>query len=876
MNLSVPELSLVVLVGPSGSGKSTFARRHFGPFEVVSSDRCRGMVGDDENDQAVTDEAFGLLHDILHRRLRLGRLTVVDATNVRKEDRAALVRIAREHHVLPVAVVFDLPEEVCHERNRERADRDFGPHVVRNQKSAMRRGGIRGKSQGKGLRREGFRQVYVFHDPAEVDAATVERQPLWNDRKHLRGPFDIIGDVHGCAEELEALLVALGYRIEPVEQEDASQTLGVRVLPPEGRQAVFVGDLVDRGPGTPRVLRLVMSMVADGVAHCVPGNHDVKLVRALRGKNVQLKHGLAQSLDQLAAESDDFRGRAADFLDGLVSHLVFDDGRLVVAHAGLKEEMHGRGSGKVREFCLYGDTTGETDEHGLPVRLDWAADYRGEAMVVYGHTPVAEPTRVNHTINLDTGCVFGGKLTAFRYPEGELVSVPAKREYASSPKPFLPNDAEPDDELSPQQQHDDVLDLAEVMGKRIIDTPLVRNITVREENAAAALEVMSRFAVNPKWLIHLPPTMSPCATSDRPDYLEHPDEAFAYFKREGVERVVCERKHMGSRAIVVVCRDQSVARERFGIAENEAGVIYTRTGRRFFNDVTLEAGLLQRVRDAATAAGLWDELDTGWLCLDCELMPWSAKAQELITSQYAAVGAAGRHGLAAAVQALEQAAARLPNFPGAALLDDFRGRRATVDAYTQAYRGYCWPVDSLDDLKLAPFHLLASEGAVHADKPHDWHLSMARRLAEAQDTSEAAGGVLTVTDHREVKLNNEQSVAAAVAWWESLTAEGGEGMVVKPLDFTPGRGRKGLSQPAVKCRGREYLRIIYGPEYTRPDNLERLRQRGLGRKRSLAVREFALGLESLERFVRREPLRRVHECVFAVLALESEPVDPRL
>ena len=890
MTLSLPELSLVVLVGPSGAGKSTFARRHFGPFEVVSSDRCREMVSNDENDQAVTDEAFGLLHDILHRRLRLGRLTVVDATNVRKEDRATLVRIAREHHVLPVAVVFDLPEDMCHERNRERADRDFGPHVVRNQKAAMRRGGIRGKSRGKGLRREGFRQVYVLHEPSEVEAATVERQPLWNDRKHLRGPFDIFGDVHGCAEELEALLGELGYRITSAE--DREDELGVRVTPPEGRQAVFVGDLVDRGPDTPRVLQLVMSMVADGVAHCVPGNHDVKLVRALRGKNVQLKHGLAESLEQLAAEPDELRGQAADFLDGLVSHLVFDDGRLVVAHAGLKEEMHGRGSGQVREFCLYGDTTGETDEHGLPVRLDWAADYRGEAMVVYGHTPVAEPAWLNHTINLDTGCVFGGKLTALRYPEGELVSVPAKQTYAESPKPFLPPEdgAEP---LTIQQQHDDTLDLAEAMGKRIIDTPLVRNITVREENAAAALEVISRFAVDLKWLIHLPPTMSPCATSDRPDYLEHPDEAFAYFKREGVERVICERKHMGSRAIVVVCRDEGVARDRFGIAEQEAapgsgGIIYTRTGRRFFNDASLEAGLLQRVRGAATAAGLWDELDTGWLCLDCELMPWSAKAQELITSQYAAVGAAGRHALAAAVETLEQAAVRLPGIPGAAaLLEDFRGRRAMLDAYTQAYRGYCWPVDSLDDLKLAPFHLLASEGAVHADKPHDWHLSIARRLADADESSASAstpgaggafpsGGVLMVTDHREVDLDDEQSVAAAVDWWESLTDGGGEGMVVKPLDFTPGRGRKGLTQPAVKCRGREYLRIIYGPEYTRPDNLDRLRQRGLGRKRSLAVREFALGIESLERFVGREPLRRVHECVFAVLALESEPVDPRL
>jgi len=853
MNITIPELSLVVLVGPSGAGKSTFARKHFGPFEAVSSDYCRGLISNDENDQAVSGAAFALLHTILHHRLRRGNLTVVDATNVRPEDRRHLVAIAREHHVLPVAVVFDIPEKVCQARNETRPDRSFGPHVIRNQRSAMKR-------NLRGLKREGFRHISTFRSVEEVDAAAVTRQPLWNNKRHIAGPFDIIGDVHGCCAELEELLATLGYEVEP--KADREDGLGYRVTPPAGRTAVFVGDLVDRGPRSVDTLKLVMAMCADGVAHCVPGNHDAKLLRHLRGKKVQPTHGLDLTLAELAHQTPAFHEQVRGFLDGLVSHHVYDDGRLVVAHAGLREDMQGRGSGKVRAFCLYGDTTGETDRHGMPVRLDWAADYKGKAMVVFGHTPVAQPRWVNHTVNIDTGCVFGGKLTALRYPEKDVVSVPAREPYAQPGRPFL------DVADAGQREADDVLDLEDVFGKRIVETRLQRQVTIREENAAAALEVISRFAVNPRWLIHLPPTMSPCGTSDRPGCLEHPDEAFSYYRDHAVPRVVCEQKHMGSRAIVVLCRDEATAAERFGVEGEGLGCIYTRTGRRFLNDAAIEQSLLAVVRDAADRAGLWDELDTGWVCLDCELMPWSAKAQSLLKDQYAAVGSAGRHALAGAVAQLEAAIPRL----GDAIAPHVESHRARLDMlhrYTAAYQHYCWPVESLADLRLAPFHVLATEGTAHTDKGHAWHLSWCAKLATAADA------VLIETAHLEVDVTDTESLDAGVAWWTKLTEAGGEGMVVKPMDYVV-QGRKGLVQPAVKCRGREYLRIIYGPEYTTPDALDRLRSRGLGRKRGLAQREFALGVESLERFTRREPLRRVHECVFGVLAMESEPVDPRL
>lgn len=849
MRIDLPDPSLVVLIGPSGSGKSSFARAHFAPTEVISSDFCRGLVADDENDQAATSDAFAVLHFIAGRRLAQPRFTVVDATNVQREARRPLIELAKQHDLFPVAIVLDIPESICQERNRTRPDRDFGPHVVRNQRSQLHK-------SLKGLQREGFRRVWILRSPEEVEAAEIKRAPLWTDRRSEHGPFDVIGDIHGCYPELTELLRALGYSVAGD---------GVEVTPPDGRRAIFIGDYGDRGPDTPAVLKLVMSMAEAGTAICLPGNHDIKLVRKLKGRDVQITHGLAATLDQLASEPDEFRDQIRDFLDGLVSHVVLDDGKLVVAHAGMKQAYQGRSSGRVRDFALFGETTGETDEFGLPVRLQWASEYRGDAAVVYGHTPVAEPDWINNTINIDTGCVFGGRLTALRWPERELVSVPASRTYYEPAKPFLPpEDAAPSVD---QDRPPFLLDVDDVAGKRIIHTGLARSVTVREDNAAAAIEVMSRFAIDPRWLVYLPPTMAPTATSNRPDALEYPEQAFAEYRVDGIPQVICEEKHMGSRAIVIVCRDPAVANARFGIDSEEGGVIYTRTGRPFLSNPSDSAATLSRVRAACDATGLWDSLSSDWVLLDCELMPWSAKAIDLIRRQYAALGAAAQAGLEASITALEQAQGR--GLDVAELLDSQRRRTEHVHRYIDAYRRYVWPVKNVADLRLAPFHVLAAESGVFIDRGHDWHLNLCDKLVDADPDW------FTKTGRLIVNVTDPASQAAGIAWWEQLTGAGGEGMVVKPSTFTA-RSRKGLVQPGIKCRGREYLRIIYGPEYADPTQLDRLRSRSLGRKRGLAIREFALGAEALERFVRREPLYRVHECVFGVLAMETEPVDPRL
>jgi protein phosphatase len=890
--LTVPELSLVVLVGVTGSGKSTFARTHFKPTEVISSDFCRGLVADDENDQSATPAAFELLHYIVGKRLAGGRLTVVDATNVQPEARRELVALAREHDVLPVAIVLDLPEKLCAERNAGREDRDFGPHVLRRQRDQLRRG-------LKGLRREGFRTVHVLRGADEVAAATITRTPLFNDLRHETGPFDVIGDVHGCRAELEQLLAALGYELE---RDGAGHAVGARH---PDRRAIFVGDLVDRGPDTPGVLRLVMAMVKAGAALCVSGNHEAKLARALGGRNVRLNHGLPETMEQLAGQPEAFRAEVARFIDGLISHYVLDGGRLVVAHAGLIERYQGRASGRVREFCLYGQTTGETDEFGLPVRYPWAQEYRGRAMVVYGHTPVPRAEWLNNTICLDTGCVFGGRLTALNYPERTLVHVPAARVYYTPARPF-PGISEPGQAEAGQagpgqaghgRREPDVLDIGDVIGSRVIETGYLPRVGVREAHAAAALEVMSRFAIDPRWLLYLPPTMSPVTTSPRPGTLEHPEQAFAAYRADGVTSVLCEEKHMGSRAVLLVCRSPEVPPARFGLpapaaesapadpARPACGAIWTRTGRPFFSPA-LTASLIDRVRAAAEATGLFAELGTSWLLFDAELLPWNLKAGPLVRDQYATVAAAAAASLPAAAAVLEQASARAlrglgdPQVPRGlgvrpddaagvtALLGRTQARSANAAAFTAAYLRYCWPTAELAGVRLAPFQLLASEGAVYHDRPHLWHLDVSDRLAAA------APDLIATTRRIAVEVADPASVAAATEWWQELTEAGGEGMVVKPAaNLTRGDAPV---QPGLKVRGREYLRLIYGPDYTEPANLARLRQRAVGHKRSLALREYALGLEALDRVARGEPLWRVHECVFAVLALESEPVDPRL
>ena len=743
VKIEIPELAVVALVGVSSSGKSTFAKKYFKPTEILSSDYFRALISDDENNMDVTSQAFDTLYYVANKRLELGLLTVIDATNVQKEARASVLRLAREQNCHAVAIVLDIPEKIIKDRHEKRPDRDFGGNVLTRQSTQL-------KQSLKHLQKEGFRYVYVLKTEEEIADVEIIRNPLWVNKKTETGPFDIIGDVHGCYDELCALLKKLGY-------------------PRDDRKIIFLGDLCDRGPKNVEVLRLVMSMVKSGAAYCVAGNHDVKLLRKLNRANVQVSHGLAITIEQLSEESEEFIAEVKDFLDGFISHYVFDGGKLVVAHAGIKEKYHGRGSAKIRDFCLYGDTTGETDEYGLPVRLPWANEYRGRATVVYGHTPTPEVEIVNGTFCIDTGCVFGGKLTALRYPEKEIIQIDAQQEYYASAKPFLDKPAE----------NDDMLNIDDVLGQKYLNTRLRRSIKINEENSVAALEIMSRFAADPHWLIYLPPTMSPCETSKLPDYLEYPTEAFDYYKTRGIGKVVCEQKHMGSRAVIVLCRDSETAAKRFKVNDGSFGIIYTRTGRNFFDDDKTQNIILSRLQTVLANSGFWNDFQTDWVCLDTELMPWSAKAQKLLEEQYAPVGRAGRSGLPAAVSAIKQAidvlgdksvdreAQSSQKADLSEVLEKYKERSDALELYTEAYRRYCWDVKSLDDYKIAPFHILTTEGKSWLNENHVWHM---QTIAKYMTTTDI---IFMATNHLIVDLLDENSVATAIKWWEDLTASGG-------------------------------------------------------------------------------------------------------
>lgn len=422
--IRLPLGALVVLVGPAGSGKSTWAARHFEPTQIISSDACRGMIADDETDQAASRDAFRLLYFILGERLRRGLLTVVDSTALQPSIRAELLKIAAQHGSATVAVVFALPQEVNEHWNASRARRVPADALERHRKNL--------DLSLRLLPTEKFNTIYTLRSPEELASARVVIGSFVPERS--APPFDIIGDVHGCYAELAALLERLGYRWRAAEQDFRH---------PDGRLPVFVGDLADRGPASVPVLILVEQMAARGAALVVQGNHDNKLLRWLLGHRVQVRHGLATTVAELEArpqeERDALRPRLIALLQNAPGYLILDEGRLVVTHAGIRDAMIGQWSRAIQAFCLYGDVAGTDAETHLPIRLDWATSRPNEQaaagpLIVYGHNVVEEAREVRRTLNIDTGCVFGGRLTALRYPEMELVQIPAARDYYHTEK----------------------------------------------------------------------------------------------------------------------------------------------------------------------------------------------------------------------------------------------------------------------------------------------------------------------------------------------------------------------------------------------------------------------------------------------------------
>lgn len=394
MNIKLPRIACVLLHGVHTAPAMELARRLFAPGEIF-----------DMHEHAQED-----LVAIVASRSAAGQMTaIVEAGSPVGAHRArvALASAARENYVRRFGLA--MPDALASEPKIEAR-----------------------------LKTDGYREVFVL-DEAGMDDLRIEREPMPTDVRHERGAFDIIGDVHGCADELATLLGKLGYRVTWPSQADPATSPGLglpSVETPPGRRIIFVGDLVDRGPRSADVLRLVLAMTRSGGALLVPGNHDMKFLRWLKGEKVAMTHGLDATVRSLEGAPPRLLVAVRDMLSALWSHLWLDEGRLAVAHAGLLEPMLGRATPRVRHFCLYGDTSGEKDANGLSIRYNWAADYSGSTAIVYGHTPVADAEWQNNTICVDTACCFGGKLTALRWPEREIVSVPALATYAQLMRPL--------------------------------------------------------------------------------------------------------------------------------------------------------------------------------------------------------------------------------------------------------------------------------------------------------------------------------------------------------------------------------------------------------------------------------------------------------
>ena len=853
-DIEIPDFSLTILVGASGSGKTTFASRNFRGGEALSSDAYRVMVRDGDDDAGATPDAFEAMEAVASLRLRARRPVCIDATNLDPAGRRRWHALADRWHAPRVAIVFDASPALLRERLDARPDRDFDPKVLRSHAEGVRQARA-------ALRKEGWKDMHVVPS-AEAGAHRVVRRPLRADMRAERGPFDVVGDVHGCCDELEELLAKLGYAVSWHGEGHARRAALSR---PSGdaRRLCFVGDLVDRGPRSLDALRIAMAAVAAG-GIVVPGNHDDKFSRWLRKRPVTVNRGLETTVAEMAAEPG-FARDAEAFLSGLPSHAWLDGGALVLAHAGIEERYVGRASARIRDFCLYGDPSGE-DAEGMPVRRDWAASYQGVPAVAYGHVPSAVAEWVNGTVCIDTGCAFGGALSALRWPERELVSVPARRAYAQGGI-APPRASGRTGQAEADMAHDP--DLADLVADRSVGTALVGKVRLAAPALASALGDLTSHCVDPRWLAFVPPTMSPCDTSRDPSLMERPAEALSHY-RGHVDRVVLEGKHMGSRAVAVVCRDEGTALRRFGVlpAEGPPGSIHTRHGRPFFPDPGIMAAEVDRLRAGLDADGFWDRHGTGWAMLDCEVLPWSAKAGGLVRDTFVPVSANGGASLAAARAAFAAAAARGVGGAGdvAARL---AGREARVAAYGASWRAHV-AAEPGERVRYAVFHVLAVEGSVPAlDRSHaDFHMAEGNRLAEASDT-------FVGTPFLALDPSDPDAPARADAFWRGIIDAGGEGVVAKP-DTPAVLSARGLLQPALKVRGPEYLRIVYGPEYDDPANLPRLRDRNVSPRRARALREFALGMDGLSRFVAGDPLRLVTERVLATLAMGRERDDPRL
>ncbi|NRG46313.1 polynucleotide kinase-phosphatase [Bacillus sp. CRN 9] len=865
MNIKIPNAGIVLLIGPSNSGKSTFLlkmvdERSILKSEIASSDEYRQMVGDtdfihwqqhsqDESEvlfqqyHQLSSEAFQLMDAAIEARCRLNKTTFVDATHLRDEDRKKYILIAQKLHVPITAVILDISEETLLTRDSER-DQPRGKKRIKQQFHLF-------KKEKRTIKKEGFNKIYYLNEEA-LDHAFIERgkHPLYIEADQ---GIDIIGDIHGCFNEMIALLEKLGY-------EKKGDDLYTH---PSGRKFLSLGDIMSRGPSSLMTIHFMMKHVDAGLAYMIDSNHGWKIARWLDGRNVNLNHG-----DEKAAEEIDGwlsilnpetaqyeRRKIKEFLFNAPSHYILTKNSLpvlVCAHAGIKDEFIGKQSKIISDFCRYGDTDG-FNESGKPIRKDWFIHHGNGQLIIWGHDPKPQPLQINHTINIDQGVVFGGRLTSFRFPEKKLVSVPSLYNYAGTENNPL---------IEWEKKRLDPPNIANYIKGYTVQTERLNKVKIHEDYVKPAIDLISTSAVPLEQLVYIPPTMSPVPKpSKKADFLEHPEEAIAYYRQNGIETLIAEKKHMGSRAILFIFKDEAASMKYTGL--HSLGTIYTRTGRPFFNKETEERVLKKLNKDLHKAA-YFNKNKTDYLLLDAEIMPWNLKAKELINNQYEHVAKNAKLDRFYIKRQLEES--KIEHSILAKWQVENETKIGNAKRFETVYKKYCWEVVDIENIQIAPFHLLAHSNEMLIHHPHEWHMKMNEVLS-------TISSLFVQTEYKMIQTEADEN--DVMNWWEEMTADGHEGIVIKPNKFISENKGK-LLQPAIKVRGRTYLHIIYGMDYLLPNNLSRLKERNVGKKQRLALQEFTLGIEGISRFVQKETIERVHECVLGVLALESDPADPRL
>lgn len=809
MMISIPEFSLVIMIGGTGSGKTTFVNKHFSPDEIISSDTIRKMITGAEGNEDNT-VVFSYMNTIISERLKRKLTTVVDATHLNEESRHDMIMLAKKYYALPIAFVMNTSLTKCLENNNNRVD-SRPEYVVRNHNRIAR---------SLYPKYEGFSQIEKIDYENDY---IISRHVLRNNKKSVHGPFDIIGDIHGCYDELIDLMKKCGYIIK-IHQ--GPHRIIHTIYHLDGRKLVFLGDLCDRGPKIMESMFLVMDIVNSEMGYCVRGNHDQRFLDYLEGKEVSHTHGFKETIEQLSVydgHKRDIHMELKKFFSTMNSYILFDDGKLVASHCGIDKNMIGGAGIMVSNRCVFGNTRLTAKK-----RYEWIYENDTKALQVFGHLSVMDSKFINNAICLDNGCVYGYKLTALKYPELSLVSENAH---------------------SIHYKHDDILTLEPMCKKYILTLDAAKLTELRgvpcidgfesidKPGLEKAFESVVRFCDVNK-ITYIPPTTATAGGRIIDGCLEHPEHAYNMY-RKYTNYIYGQEKHMGSRCVIVIARDRMIMKNIFGI--DAIGFTQSRSGRQFLNDND-EKRFIEILYNRIEENNLWNILGN-WIVFDGEMLPWSYKAEGLIRDTFLATSCAIQ-----SKQAQE---------------DYVDINKYDINAFQKACMNYASPYKTFDDLEYAPFHILVSEKIKGYTMDHQWHMNIISHLR---------GRYIRMTKMIHVNLEDTSSQKQATNMWTDLISNGCEGMIFKSPSLNYHHDNE-LVIMGIKVRGPEYLRLVYGADYL--NNLESLSKRKLKSKQFLSKKGNAFGLQVLEHIFHHNR-NAAFETNLCALSLSYRDIDKKL